>query len=248
VVKSPIDAMRASQLALLTVPDSAIHGVAESLAEGDLSGHTLAHTSGAVAVTALNPVRARGALTGGIHPILPIADSTHFPSGVTFGLEADREPLRGYLYGIVNALDGTPLWLRAGVDRVRYHAAAVLLSNYVVTLYAEAFALLMRGTVDESGAKSALLALGRAALDNLEAATSPAQALTGPLVRGDHAVVQAHWESLRKLDPELGDLYRKLGARTLKLAIARGLDGKSVAALRAILTESDSPTITTENT
>jgi len=119
-------------------------------------------------------------------------------------------------------------------DRARYHASAVLVSNYLVTLFAEGLSLLSRYTLDEDGAKQALLSLAEGALENLREARPP-QALTGPIARGDAETVAAHLDSLQKLDPELAELYRALGLRTLKLAAARGVSATSLAKLKGIL-------------
>ena len=56
---------------------------------------------------------------------------------VTFGVEAEEEPLRSWLDAIVRALNGVALWLHPGQDRARYHAASVIASNYVVTAIAD---------------------------------------------------------------------------------------------------------------
>jgi predicted short-subunit dehydrogenase-like oxidoreductase (DUF2520 family) len=241
VVDTPVEVVERSELIWLTVPDAAISAVCSHLASNDqinhmemLRGRALVHTSGAVPVSALLPAKSKGALIGGFHPIHPIAHAIDLPPGVTFGLEADREPLRGWLLGIVLALEGNPLWLRANTDRARYHASAVLVSNYLVTLFAEGLALLSRYTLDEEGAKLALLSLAEGALDNLHQAR-PADALTGPIVRGDAETVSAHLDTLQRLDPELAELYRLLGLRTLKLAAARGLPAASLAKLKGIL-------------
>jgi predicted short-subunit dehydrogenase-like oxidoreductase (DUF2520 family) len=227
----------AADLIFLTVPDAAIGVVCSQLADNDqinMRDRGVVHTSGAVSVAALLPAKQRGALIGGFHPIHPVARDAEFPPGVTFGLEADREPLRGWLMGIALALDGRPLWLRANTDRARYHASAVIVSNYLVTLFAEGLALLTRDTLDEEGARLALLSLAEGALDNLRE-SRPAEALTGPIVRGDSETVAAHLDSLARLDPELAELYRALGRRTLKLAAMRGLSAASLAKLKGIL-------------
>ncbi len=240
MVETPGKIAEISELIFLTVPDAAISAVCTQLASNDqinqidLRDRAVVHTSGAIAVSALLPAKVKGALIGGFHPIHPVAREAEFPPGVTFGLEADREPLRGWLMGIALALEGRPLWLRANTDRARYHASAVLVSNYLVTLFAEGLSLLSRYTLDEEGAKIALLSLAEGALENLREAR-PSEALTGPIVRGDAETVASHLESLQKLDPELAELYRALGLRTLKLAAARGLSKAGLAKLKGIL-------------
>jgi predicted short-subunit dehydrogenase-like oxidoreductase (DUF2520 family) len=167
------------------------------------------------------------------------------PDGIMYGLEADREPLRGWLSGLVTALGGTPLWLRPNTDRVRYHASAVLL-NYGVTVFADALALLARYTFDEDAAYTALSGHAQQILNNIGAVRGTdsseralASILTGPLVRGDSAVVAQQLQSLTRLDPELGAIYRLLAQRTLRLAALRGLSPEKLADLRGILTDAN---------
>ena len=225
-----------AQLILLTVPDSAIEAVCQQLAINDLTGHAVIHTSGATPITALASAQARGAQIGGSHPILPVArGDIPLPPGGMFGIEADERPLRDWLSNLVDALGGSALWLPHGIDRTRYHAAAVLLSNYLVTLYAAAAELWREIGIEPDAGRSALLGLARATLDNLER-NDPAAALTGPIVRGDSDTVQAHLSMLAS-DPELAAAYRILGRLTLRLAAARGLSADRIEALHEVLTE-----------
>lgn len=234
-VESAAEVAQNAQVTLLTVPDEAISAVCEQVALADLTGRAVVHTSGVTPISALISAKRRGALIGGLHPLLPVARAGQpFPPGVTFSIEADREPLRGWLAGMVDALDGVALWLRPGLDRARYHAAAVLISNYLVTLFAEADALLSPFTADEQVARNALLALARATLENIAQVGSTA-ALTGPIARGDAATVRLHLDGLRRSDPELAEIYRLLGRRTARLAAARGLDADKLKRLQEVL-------------
>ncbi len=228
------DLAKRSDLIIIATPDDAIAETARALAAFDLTDKAVIHTSGATGLDALLPARQARALTGGLHPIMNIVAGARLPAGVTYGLEADREPLRGWLHGIITALDGIPLWLRAGTDRARYHASAIFASNYLVTIFNEGLSLLSRYAVDEETAKGALLAISRATLDGIEQ-LGPVKAINGPVVRGDGGTVARQYESLAKLDPELGELYRQLARRTLRLAAARGLEPAKLDALQEFL-------------
>jgi predicted short-subunit dehydrogenase-like oxidoreductase (DUF2520 family) len=69
-------------------------------------------------------------------------------------------------------------------------------------------------------------------LDNLSA-LPPADALTGPIARGDVATVEKHLAALRGGDVEV--LYRVLGLNTV--ALAPDLDENQRAALREALNQ-----------
>lgn len=232
---------RHAELVVLAVPDSAIQAVCEQLATSDLTGHAVVHTSGVTPVAALKSASAHGAQIGGLHPVWPIARGDRpLPPGGWFGIEADERPLRDWLSDLVAALGGSVFWLPPDVDRIRYHAAPVLLSNYLVTLYVEAAAVWHGIGIEPEAARAALLGLARAALDNLANLEpgDPALALTGPIVRGDAATVRAHLSALHD-DPELAAAYRILGRLTLRLAARRGLSIDRWEALYRALAETN---------
>jgi predicted short-subunit dehydrogenase-like oxidoreductase (DUF2520 family) len=123
----------------------------------------------------------------------------------------------------------------ATATKTLYHAAAVVASNYLVALLGVAADMLATCGLPQSEALRVLLPLVRGTLHNIERVGVP-QALTGPIERGDHDTVRRHCRDMVRLRPDLLDLYRQLGAYTLKLAAAKGgLDAASQAALQALL-------------
>jgi predicted short-subunit dehydrogenase-like oxidoreductase (DUF2520 family) len=248
---TPAEAALSAQLTFLTVPDDVIVQVCEALAHHqDLTGRAVVHTSGVSSVELLSAARASGAWIGGLHPMIPILDmdlshrmafSVPWVSeapDVTFGVEAESEPLRSWLADIVRALNGVALWLRPQ-DRARYHAAGVIASNYLVTLFDEALHLLqsLGSGADEKLVRQTLVHLVENTLQNIKAAGT-VQALTGPIARGDAGTVRKHLEALEQEDAELAALYRLLGRRTTRLAAERGLDAEKLERIRQSLEES----------
>ena len=53
-----------------------------------------------------------------------------------------------------------------------------------------------------------------------------ADALTGPIARGDEETVERHLEALRERAPELVGLYEALADRTREIAARRAADGE----------------------
>jgi predicted short-subunit dehydrogenase-like oxidoreductase (DUF2520 family) len=251
-VASPVEAALSAQLTFLTVPDDVIAQVCQTLArDQDLTGRAVVHTSGVSGVELLLAARASGAWIGGLHPMIPILDmelshrmafSVPWVSeapDVTFGVEAESEPLHSWLADIVHALNGVALWLHPGQDRARYHAAGVIASNYVVTLFDEALHLLqsLGSGTDERLVRQTLVHLVENTLQNIKTAGT-VQALTGPIARGDAGTVRKHLEALEQEDAELAALYRLLGRRTTRLAAERGLDAEKLERIRQSLEES----------
>ena len=62
------------------------------------------------------------------------------------------------------------------------------------------------------------------------------KALTGPIARGDHAVVARQLEALSAWDAHTGEIYKTLGAVALQLARAQGeADAEALERLRVLL-------------
>jgi predicted short-subunit dehydrogenase-like oxidoreductase (DUF2520 family) len=239
-----------SQIWIITVRDDAIASFATQLAE---EAHVLPrvalHCSGRCAVAALDPLRKRGVAVGVMHPLLPIAPQTNANpsaqglfSGGYIGLDGDEQATQT-AESITKDLGGIAFSL-CGMDRALYHAAAVIASNFLVTLAAQATQTLQAAGYT-GDALPLLLPLMQASLDNLRNQGLPL-ALTGPYSRGDHATIEAHLHALQQLppptdanSPSLEQIYTILGQATLPIAIAqatqRDLDTAHITALRPLL-------------
>ncbi len=232
-------ALDLAELTILAVPDAAVADLARDLAEAQCSsaGKSVVHTSGAQDRTPLTPLKLAGLRTGVFHPLQgfnPSPDAVRNLPGTLFGIDADGA-LRATLDQLARDLGGEPFDL-AGVDRGRYHAAAALLSNFTVTLFYEAEGLMEQAGLHPAIARRGLIALLRGTLHNLNQG-EVANALTGPLARGDAATIQRHLEAL-KMDRDLQRLYRRLAARTIRLAERSGrLTSQQIDALNPTLLE-----------
>jgi predicted short-subunit dehydrogenase-like oxidoreductase (DUF2520 family) len=231
-------------LVLLTVPDDAISLVTMELAALNLTGKAVVHTSGVHEAVVLSSLSMRGAWVGSLHPIYPFADiaqSLEGLPGVVFGLQTGSDVLRGWLTGIVMALDGQVLMIATG-QKALYHSALVFASNYGVTLYAIAQHLLEQLGAEREVLALALNTLMMGMVRNLQAQGVP-DALTGPLVRGDIGTVEAHLKALQTADPRLVDLYVRLAQQTLPLVAARGIEtGLIETILRKKMDDADNHT------
>jgi predicted short-subunit dehydrogenase-like oxidoreductase (DUF2520 family) len=205
------------ELVVLAVPDAAIAGLAATLPWR--AGQQVVHCSGALGLSALDAARARGALRGCLHPLQSFPErfgAAERFTGIRCGIEGDG-PLDARLQALCRALGADPLSL-AGVDRARYHAAAVLASNYVVALHAAAAAAWALAGLPEGSAREALAPLTQGAADAVRRLPLP-DALTGPIARGDAATVARQLDALADA-PQLQELYRRLGAALLGLPLA----------------------------
>ena len=213
---------------VLAVSDHAITPVSAILAR-DSPGVPVLHASGATEVAALEPLARAGCPVGGLHP-LAAATSPEALRGVWWGVEGDG-PARQLATRIVAAADGRVLEIPAGA-RPLYHAAAVLASNALVALLGTAERVMARAGVENARPALAALAGGtlRAVADQ-----GPAEALTGPIARGDAETVRAH---LERLSPDERAVYCALGREALALARGRGLDPAAATILAHLLGDS----------
>lgn len=185
-----------AELILLAVPDAAIPGVARRVGIGPW----VAHVSGATHLSALDPHEHRFS----VHPLQTFTRARGPEqldgawAAVTFETDAAAERGRW----LATTLGLRPFDL-ADAERTRYHAGAVVASNYLVTLHRVASRLL-----DGSGAPpDALVPLMRRTIEN-------GFELTGPIARGDWTTVEAHLAELQARDPDLVPLYRALAEAT----------------------------------
>ncbi len=105
----------------------------------------------------------------------------------------------------------------ADADRAAYHAAASIASNFLVALEESAVELLEATGVADARELLAPLVLQTAA----NWSERGAEALTGPIARGDEATVGRHLAALRESAPDLLNLYEALAERTRAIAEER---------------------------
>ena len=190
----------APELVLLCVPDSAIAEVAASVEPGPW----VAHVSGATPLAALAPHTRRFS----VHPLQTFtrARGPEQLDGAWGAVCAETEDARATGFELAETLGLRPFELDDSA-RTLYHAGAVFVSNYLVTLHRAAAMLF-----ESAGAPpEALEPLMRRTIENdFE--------LTGPISRGDWTTVEAHRAAIRAARPELDDLYETLAGATLALA------------------------------
>ncbi|MEA2109937.1 MAG: Rossmann-like and DUF2520 domain-containing protein [Pseudomonadota bacterium] len=215
-----VQAARAATVVFLTVQDRYIGPLCEQLAAaGAISNDQLvAHVSGSLTSEVLQPATEQGAGVFSLHPLQSIADPAaglRVLPGSYFCFEGDESayPLAGRL---VAALEGRRLRI-AAVDKPLYHAAAVVASNFFMALEFLAISMLEQIGVGEEDAREMLLPLIRGSLENL-ALKGPVDALTGPIVRGDHQTIAGHLQVLEQKMPTQVEMYKSLARLNVELA------------------------------
>jgi predicted short-subunit dehydrogenase-like oxidoreductase (DUF2520 family) len=209
----------AARVILIAVPDRALAEVARELARiggEELRGKVVLHTSGALDARVLEAVRACGAAVGSLHPLQTFSGVGVPPlEGKVFAIEGDAAALR-VARQIIRALEGVPMRV-PGEKKPLYHAACALAAGHVLAVMEAATQMLLATGMKRREALRALLPLTRQMLDNFER-LGPVTAWTGPLSRGDYAVIAAHAAALREFPPEYGAAHEalaRLGAAVL---------------------------------
>lgn len=225
---------QATDLVFITTPDAAIGEAASQV--NWRQGQMAVHCSGADSLDILDPARSQGALPGAFHPLQSFASPAQAVEnlpGSYFALEGE-EPLLGTLKEMAVALGGRQVILHPG-DKVLYHAAAVLVSNYTVALMGMANDLWQVFGVSPEESTRALLPLLQGTLNNIARLGLP-YCLTGPIARGDTGTIHKHLLALASSAPVLMPAYREMGLRTIPVALAKGkIDQERANAMQALL-------------
>jgi predicted short-subunit dehydrogenase-like oxidoreductase (DUF2520 family) len=188
---------------LLCVPDREIAAAAAAIAPGPIVGHC----SGA---TGLEPLAPHEAFS--MHPLMTVPASGADFRGATAAIDAGSNRAMEVARLIANALEMEVVHV-APENRVAYHAAACIASNFLVTLEAVAERLAATAGVT----RQMLAPLVRATVENW-ATLGPEHALTGPVARGDEATVARQREVVGQRTPEFLPLFDALTAATRDLA------------------------------
>jgi predicted short-subunit dehydrogenase-like oxidoreductase (DUF2520 family) len=193
---------------LLCVPDGAIAQAAATLAPAP--GLLVGHCS---ATTTLATLGGHEALS--LHPLMtvPYGPCPEVLRGATAAVAGSTPRALDLARALARAAGMHPVEV-ADADRIAYHAAASMASNFVVTLEGASERLAATAGVD----RAALAPLVRQAVDNW-AARGAAEALTGPIARGDEETVAAQRAVVVERTPELTTLFDALAERTRALAL-----------------------------
>jgi len=215
-----VQAAQAAAVVFLTVQDRYIAPLCEQLAQAGAFSNSrmVVHVSGSLTSEILQPAAEQGAGVFSLHPLQSIADpatALQVLPGSFFCFEGVDEayPLADRL---VAALEGRLLRI-AAADKPLYHAAAVVASNFFISLEFLAISMLEKIGASDDEARDMLLPLVRGSLENL-AMKGPVEALTGPIVRGDSDTVVGHLRALEKHMPEKMEVYKALARLNVDLA------------------------------
>ena len=193
-----------ADVVLLCVPDGQIATAAAAIAPGPLVGHC----SGATGLDVLAPHEAFG-----LHPLMTVTRAGASFAGAGCAVAGTTPRALEVASSIGRSLGMRPFVI-GDEDRVAYHAAASMASNFLVTLESAAARLAATAGVE----RTMLVPLVRAAVEAW--AVEGDASLTGPIVRGDEVTVARHREAIGERAPELLSLYDVMADATRVVAAA----------------------------
>ena len=224
------DAIFEADVVFLCTADDDLPAVVRTLAKlagTKCKGKIILHTSATLDRTVLAPLARCGAATGSLHPMQAFGGRV-IPNlnGVIFAVEGEPKARR-MAQSIGKSLGGITVAI-ATRDKPIYHAAAVLAAGSAYPTIEAGVHLLMRIGFSRARAMQTLVPLLRQIFDNIER-IGPRAAWTGPLSRGDYAIVSKHARALKKYPREFWQSYT-----ALSLLAGRLLAKNPAAALKKI--------------
>ena len=182
------EAASIADVVVIATPDASIIDVARVVRPVDDT--VVLHLSGATPLVALEPHPRRG----GLHPLAPLSGSPD-----------DAATLRSCWYGVAGdpvaeelatALSGNLVHI-ADEDRALYHAAAAVASNHTTAIIGQAERLAASVGLPMEALAPLVRASIEAALDR-----GAADALTGPVARGDQTTIEGHRAAIGRVAPD----------------------------------------------
>jgi len=201
---------------LLCVPDGAIAEACGRIAPHLDPRTAVGHVSGVATLAALAPASERGCPVFSLHPLQTIPHPETPLSGAPCAI-AGSGPTGLTAARSLAAATGMRAFEVPDESRALYHAAAAIASNFLVALEESAADALAAAGVANPREILAPLVLRTAA----NWADAGAEALTGPIARGDEETVAVHLRALAERAPELAPLYEALADRTRASAARR---------------------------
>jgi len=208
---SEIDSSKLSQsrILLLTVHDNQVADLAARLAQLDISfrDKIVAHSSGVLPSSALQPLKDRGAAIAGVHPVYSFSSDpreNHGIGDVWFNLEGDISA-QEHLENILHSLKNKTLRVTAEQKRA-IHLACVFYANFYVSLAEVSKEILQDVLPAASDMPRMLNPLLLSSIENVQL-HGVSGGLTGPVKRADTETILSHLDLLEANFPEFKDIY-----------------------------------------
>jgi predicted short-subunit dehydrogenase-like oxidoreductase (DUF2520 family) len=223
-----VDARLNANVIWFCVPDREIKKAARQLAlSGSWKNKIAFHSSGALPSDELAALQRRGAAVASVHPLMTFVSGTS-PSlaGVPFAIEGDAAAVQ-IAVKIAGDLGAAPFAIQKQ-NKSAYHAWGAFSSPLLLAALATAEQVARIAGLSIADARKKMVPIVRQTIENYSM-LGAAEALSGPLVRGDIEIIRRHLDALKKL-PEAREVYLALARSAV-----RYLSVKKKKDLQAIL-------------
>jgi predicted short-subunit dehydrogenase-like oxidoreductase (DUF2520 family) len=229
----PADAAARAELVVLCVPDDALEAVVTDLAVAEAvgEGQRVVHVAGSKGLAPLRRAGLAGAGLAACHPAMTVPTGSRDPDllvGTAWAVTTQPQD-RAWAHELVLDLGGDPHDVPDSA-RALYHAGLVVAANATGAVVSVARRLLLGAQIPDPSVF--LGPLVEASVANV--LSHGADALTGPVVRGDVGTLRGHLDELERDLPELADVYRSL-ARVVLSQVRPSLDAEVATRLDALL-------------
>lgn len=210
-VLNRLDEVPTDAFVLLALPDDVLPTFAQGI---DFKGNIVAHCSGVAVSAVLSHLQ--NAIPISFHPLQTfIRDKVSSFVDIPIAIEGNSMGIT-FAIDFAKILGGNPFVLTAD-EKIRYHLAASIASNFLVTIEAVAAEILGGLKLPDTLLHPLIKSTTQNVLEN-----RPQNALTGPIVRGDVQTIKKHLDAIATDLPHLSDFYRILAKETVRLALQSG--------------------------
>ncbi len=208
-----------SENIIIAVPDKNIKSVTAVLAKNinRVNNRIIFHTSGALDSEILSNLKKQGAVCASFHPLQTFSRSNKRTSlkDIWCAVEGDRKAIRAAQ--VLGKALKAHIFTISKKEKPLYHASAVFASNYLTTVLSIVEELSDHVRIPKKNIWKIYSPLILQTVHNTFN-SSPAAALTGPIVRGDTETIKKHIKALSTPSlKHLVMLYSVLGIETTRL-------------------------------
>jgi predicted short-subunit dehydrogenase-like oxidoreductase (DUF2520 family) len=199
-------------------------------------GVVVFHVSGSLPSALLAPARSEGAAIASVHPVKSFADpaaAVRSFEGTFCAMEGDPQAC-DVLHHALQSCGGVTFRINPEFKTI-YHAATVMVSNYLVALMETGLRCLEKAGIARETGVEIIKPIVAETVDNVFR-LGPVGAITGPVARGEPSVVRRQCEALGRWDTALERVYRSLGQVAVQIAALQGRAAPdALASIREIL-------------
>lgn len=207
------DLVAISDILFLTVTDDAIETIWKKISSFNLEEKIVCHCSGALSSLVFAGIQAKGAYGYSVHPAMVISHHSALSELAQAPFTIEGADTKLTVVSDLFVAMGNAVHIVTAENKVRYHAAAVFASNFIVALAEISTNLLAECGFGELE-QQLFLPLMQTNLDNIMK-NGVSKALTGPVERGDVATIKKH---LSKLTRDEHDIYQHLSRKLIEIA------------------------------